>query len=293
MTMELAYYPGCSLHASTALYDVQCKMVMSRLGIELREINDWNCCGATSAAKTNDFLSIALPARNLGIADASGYEAMMIPCASCYSRTLVAQKTLEKNPELKQKINAELSQKIEGKIRLVSILDLLAEKAKSGELAKGLSKKLGGLKPACYYGCLQTRYPMDVPVPDAVENPKAMEKVCEAMGIEAIEWGYKTDCCGASASVNDTDVSLRLMSLIVGDAGARGANCFVTTCPMCQLNMDAYQAKVTERYGIQQTLPVYFITELIGLAMGLSAGELQIDRHFVEATGLLRKLGVA
>ena len=117
-----------------------------------------------------------------------------------------------------------------------------------------------------------------------------METVCEALGAQAIDWGYKTDCCGASASVNDTDVALRLMANIMKDAIARGANCFVTTCPMCQMNMDAYQEKAGAKYGISEKLPVYFITELIGVSMGIGTVELQLDRHFVEAIGLLKGL---
>ncbi|HMK55293.1 MAG TPA: CoB--CoM heterodisulfide reductase iron-sulfur subunit B family protein [Dissulfurispiraceae bacterium] len=290
--MEIAYYPGCSLHASSALYDIQCKDVLGMLGVDLKEISDWNCCGATSAAKTNDFLAIAMPARNLGIADSSGYAEMMIPCASCYSRTVLAQKALQTDLDLRDKINSELSAKIQGKIKLLSILDLLVEKTKSGEIGSKVSKKLEGLKPACYYGCLQTRYPADIQISDNVENPQGMETVCEALGAKAVDWNYKTDCCGASASVNDTDVSIRLMSNILKDAVSRGANCLVTTCPMCQMNMDAYQDKAGAKYGISERLPVYFITELIGLSMGIDAAKLQLDRHFVEATGLLKGLGL-
>jgi heterodisulfide reductase subunit B len=290
--MEIAYYPGCSLHASTALYDIQCKEVLGRLDVGLKEIVDWNCCGATSAAKTNEFLSIALPARNLGIADASGYTEMMIPCASCYSRTVLAQRALETDKDLRDKINSELSQKVEGKIKLLSILDLLVEKTKSGEIAAKASKKLTGLRPACYYGCLQTRYPADISSADNVENPQGMEMICESLGAEAIDWNYKTDCCGASASVNDSDVSLRLMSYLLKDAVARGANCFVTTCPMCQLNLDAYQDNIGVKYGIGHRLPVYFITELIGVSMGINPATLQLERHFVESTSLLRGLGL-
>ncbi len=290
--MEMAYYPGCSLHATSAFYDVQCRDVMSRLGVDLKEIKDWNCCGATSAAKTNEFLALALPARNLGIADASGYKEMMIPCALCYSRTLLTKKALEGDKNLRDSINAELSEKVQGKIKLRSILDVLVEKVKSGELAAGAKKKLAGLKPACYYGCLQTRYPMDIDIGDSVENPQGMEIVCGVLGAEAIHWGYKTDCCGASASLNDTDVSLRLMSNIVMDAVARGANCLITACPMCQLNLDAYQPKICEQYGISERLPVYFITELIGISMGIGATELQIGKHVIESIELLKGLNL-
>jgi heterodisulfide reductase subunit B len=290
--MEMAYYPGCSLHSSSALYDVQCREVFDKLGIDLKEIDDWNCCGATSAAKTNEYLSIALPARNLGIADASGYTEMMIPCASCFSRTLIAQKTLERDSDLKNKINSDLSKKVQGTIKILSLLDLLAKQAKSGALAEKAFKKLTGLKPACYYGCLQTRYPLDVELSDSIENPQAMETVCEELGAQAVDWGYKTDCCGASAVYNDADVSLKMMGTILKDAAARGANCLVTACPMCQMNMDAFQEKISKQLGISEQLPVYFITELVGVSMGMSATELQIDRHFVEATKLMRGLNL-
>jgi len=288
--MQIAYYPGCSLHASSGLYDIQCKKVFKKLGIELKEIEDWNCCGATSASKTDDFLAVSLPARNLGIADASGLSEMLIPCSSCYNRTLVSQKILSEDPELKNKINTELSKKVAGKIRISSILDILMFKVNSGEIAGKSIKILEGLKPACYYGCLLTRFPRDIQISDNIENPQGMEAVCKALGAEPIDWSYKTDCCGASAAINDTDTSLFLMSQIIKDALARGANCFVTTCPMCQMNMDMYQDQVCERYGIQKKLPVFFITELLGIAMGFTPQEMQIDRHFVDSLRLLREL---
>ncbi|MBM4145336.1 MAG: CoB--CoM heterodisulfide reductase [Nitrospira sp.] len=288
--MEIAYYPGCSLHASSELYDIQSRMVFRRMGVELKEIEDWNCCGATSAGKTDDFLAIALPARNLGIADASGLAEIVIPCSSCYSRMIVSQKKLADDPGLKNTINAELIKKAEGKIKISSILEVLVSKANSGEIAEKSIKNLEGIKPACYYGCLLTRFPCDVEIPDSVENPQGMEIVCKIIGAQPIDWSYKTDCCGASAVINDTDTSLLLMSRILHDAVARGANCFVTTCPMCQLNMDAYQEQVGEKYGIQKRLPVYFITELLGIAMGFSPNEMQLDRHFIDPFGLLTEL---
>jgi len=288
--MEIAYYPGCSLHASSQLYDIQCKLVFRNLGMELKEIEDWNCCGATAASKTDDFLAIALPARNLGLAAATGLPEIIIPCSSCYSRTLISQKTLAADPALKDAINAELGHKIEGSIKVSSILEALISKVKSGELAKQAVKKLEGLKPACYYGCLLTRFPIDVAVPDDVENPQGMETVCKALGAEPVDWSYKTDCCGASSSISDAEQSLLLMSRILKDAIGRGANCIVATCPLCQFNVDAYQDQVGARYGIEKRLPVYFITELIGLSMGIDPLEMQVDRHIVDAMGLLKEL---
>jgi heterodisulfide reductase subunit B len=267
-------------------------LVLGELGIRLRELEDWNCCGATSASKTDEFLAIALPARNLGLADALGLSEMVIPCSACYSRMMVAQQRLSADARLKEEINAELSQKVKGGVKIRSILEVLRPKVESGELKTKVLKKLKGLKPACYYGCLQTRFPLDVSVPDDVENPQGMEIVLKTLGAEPLDWSYKTDCCGASAAVSDTDTSLALMSRILKDAIARGANCFVVTCPLCQLNLDAYQSKVNEKYGISRSLPVYFITELIGLAMNKPAKDLQIDRHFVDAMALLKELNL-
>jgi heterodisulfide reductase subunit B len=290
---EVAYFPGCSLHSSSEIYDVQCKAVLARLDVALREIADWNCCGATSAAKIDDFLSLALPARNLGIADATGLAELMIPCSSCYSRTLVAKERLAADPALAAEINGELGAKVSGRIKVSSILEVLLPKVASREIQRKVTKPLAGLTVACYYGCLLTRFPSAVPVPDAVENPQGMETLCRALGAETVEWGYKTDCCGASATVNDTEQALLLMSRIMKDAVARGANCFVTTCPMCQLNLDAYQGQVREKHGIRERLPVYLITELVGLALGMGVGELQIDRHLEESVALLKKVGLA
>ena len=147
--MEIGYYPGCTLHASSRLYDVQTKLVMEELGIDLKELEDWNCCGATSASKTDDFLAIALPARNLGIADASGISEMVIPSSACYSRMIVAQKRLEADDQLKEEINEELSKKITGDVKIRSILEVLRPKVESGELKEKATKMLKGLKPAC------------------------------------------------------------------------------------------------------------------------------------------------
>ena len=288
--MDLAYYPGCTLHASSKLYDIQTKIVMEELGIYLRELEDWNCCGATSVSKTDDFLSIALPARNLGIADCMETTELVIPCSACYNRMLVAQERLAADPELMEEINVELGKKVTGKTRIVSILKVLTGTLESGVLSKKIVKKIEGLTPVCYYGCLQTRFPYDVHVEDDIENPQAMERIMAALGANPIDWSFKTACCGASACINDTELSLDLMANIMMDALARDANCFVTSCPMCQLNLDAYQNQFCKAHGIENEMPVFFITEVVGLALGKSPEDLQVERHFIDTMGLLQEL---
>ena len=273
--MDLAYYPGCSLYQSAKLYNHQTKLVFGMLGLHLKEIEDWSCCGATSAGKINDFMAVALPARNLGIAESSGFAELVIPCSACYSRTLVAQKQLEDFPLLKNEINIELSKKVKGKIKVSSTLDVLKKAISDIRFASISLQKLEDYKPACYYGCMYTRFPYDVPVGENVENPQGMETVLKAIGVTALDWNYKTHCCGASSIIYNPDYALDLMAKIMRDAVSRGANCFVVTCPMCQMNMESQQDQFCEKHGIKERLPVYFITELLALAMGMSKEDLQ------------------
>ena len=275
--MDLAYYPGCSLYQSAKLYNHQTKLVFGKLGLHLKELEDWSCCGATSAGKINDFMAVALPARNLGIAEDSGLSELVIPCSACYSRTLVAQKQLQDFPLLKNEINMELSKKVSGDIKVSSILDFLEREIIIIKLASITLEELTDIKPACYYGCMHTRFPYDVQISENVENPQGMESVLKAIGIEAVDWNYKTLCCGASSVIYNTDCALDLMAKIMKDALTRGANCLVVTCPMCQMNMESQQEKYCKKHEIKARLPVYFITELIGMALGFSKEDLQPD----------------
>jgi heterodisulfide reductase subunit B len=273
--MDLAYYPGCSLYQSAKLYNHQTKLVFGMLDLHLKEIEDWSCCGATSAGKINDFMAVALPARNLGIAEATGLPELVIPCSACYSRTRVAQQQLQDFPLLKNEINQELSKKVKDTIKVSSALDVL-KKAIRGTKFKSISlQKIEGYNPACYYGCMNTRFPYDLPVDDNVENPQAMETVLEAIGVTAVDWNYKTRCCGASSVIYNPECALDLMARIMEDALSRGADCLVVNCPMCQMNMESQQDQFCEKHGIKERLPVYFITELVGLALGLSKEDLQ------------------
>ena len=284
--MELAYYPGCSLHQSSQFYDHQTRLVFSSLGIQLKEIDDWSCCGATSAGKFDDFLAVALPARNLGIAENSGFQEMVIPCSGCYSSHLMSQVRMKRDPSLQKEINQELSSRVSGTLKLLTILDVLLKAVRQGNVPS--KRPLKGIKAACYYGCM-TRFAYDVPVSDDVENPSGMEELVRFFGGKTMDWSYKTACCGASAAINDPDTAWSLMAKIIRDALSRKANCIVTTCPMCQLNLDAYQEKVGNTHGIYERLPVYFITELMGLGMGIPMAELDMNHHFVDAAGLIER----
>ena len=280
---KIAYFPGCSLKGTSALYDVQVKMVLKSLGIEAVELKNWNCCGATSVAKEDHIMAVSFAARNLGIAEKMNLDKMVIPCSACYSRMILGQNALKENLDLKSEINESLSASVRNSIEILNLIEVLLPLALDGTIKAKIVRSLAGLKAACYYGCMLTRFPSKFSSMENSENPHYMETILSATGAKSIDWGYKTDCCGASASVNDTETSLRLMSHIMKDAVARGAECFVTTCPFCHLNLDAYQDEFCKKYEIKQRLPVYFITELLGISLGLNAKKLQIDRHFIDA----------
>ena len=280
---KIAYFPGCSLKGTSALYDIQVKIVLKTLGIEAIELKNWSCCGATSVAKEDHIMAVSFAARNLGIAEKTNLDKMVIPCSACYSRMVLGQNALKENSGLMSEINESLSAPVKNKIKILNLLEVLLPLALDGTIKSKVVRNLAGLKTACYYGCMQTRFPSDFSPVENPENPHGMETILSAAGAKPIDWGYKTDCCGASASVNDTETALRLMSHIMKDAVARGAECFVTTCPFCQLNLDAYQDEFCKKYEIRHRLPVYFITELLGISLGLNAEKLQINRHFIDA----------
>jgi len=288
--MELAYYPGCSLKQTSALFDRQTKEVFSHLGFQLQEIEDWSCCGATSAGKIDYFLETAMPARNIGLAEAAGFSEMVIPCSACYSKTLLAQIRCQQDQKLKERINSELKHKISGSLKISSILEPLLRICQGQDFKDKIQRPLTAIKALCYYGCMLTRFPMDIDLEDNAENPSFMEIILNSLGALTKDWSHKTACCGASSAVYEPDLASLLMSRIMREAVARDVNCLVTTCPVCQMNLDVYQDRFCQQTGNQKRLPVYFLTELLGFALGIDIKTLQIDRHFTQATKLLEEL---
>lgn len=286
--MEMAYYPGCSLQQSAKLYDLQTKKICSALGITLQEIPDWNCCGATSAAKVDPNLALALPARNIALIEQMGQREVVIPCSACYSRTSVALFQIQHQQGKKEQL-ARDNISVQGNVQLLTILELLKRSKEENVLADKIKNHFKGINVACYYGCMLSRFPEDIPLTDDPENPSHMEDILSTFGCHPIDWNLKTFCCGASASVNDKPVAFRLMAKIFTDALARNVNCLATSCPMCQMNLDAYQDAFCKQYNISQRLPIFFITELVGLALGLSTQELQLERHFIDGTALIKE----
>jgi heterodisulfide reductase subunit B len=282
--MRIAYYPGCSLHASAKEFDLSTRAVCAALGLELVEIEDWNCCGATAAHAINDDLAIGLAGRNLALAVRQGLDAVLAPCAACFGRLKYAAKALGAGHGT---LPEDLDARAAAGVRVHNILDALLNLAGLEAIRQRASKPISGVRPAAYYGCLLVR-PPEIAEFDDPENPTSMERILSAAGAQPVEWYHKLECCGASLAVTNTPSAVRLCAQILAHAKAAGADCIAVACPMCQTNLDTRQAAAAARLGTDLDLPVVYVTELLGLAFGIEPAKLGLRRHIVDAMRLAR-----
>lgn len=290
--MKFSYYPGCSLHSTAKEYDQSTKAVCAALNIKLEELAGWTCCGATAAHSSDHFLGLALPARNLALLQRTGLD-LAVPCAACYQRLRVAELALASDPRLRQEVARATGETFDndGKSGTVrSLLEILAGEQARERIEVAVTRPLDGLRVACYYGCLLVR-PPDVTGFDDPEQPHSMDDLLTACGATAVDWDYKTECCGASLALSNEAVVLKLIRDILRVAVASGAQCLAVACPLCHSNLDTRQGHVNRAYGEKFNLPVLYFTQLIGLALGLSPRELGLNSHFVDTGPVLKALG--
>jgi heterodisulfide reductase subunit B len=282
--MKLGYFPGCAMHASGREYGESLKAVAAPLGIELAEIDDWSCCGASAAHMTNHLLSVGLAARNLSLAEAQGLAKVVAPCSACFGRLAAARLELGKDASLAKRIRPMLDRPFENAVDVLNILTVL--RGALGQIKEKVTRPLTGLKVACYYGCLLVR-PPEVAQSDDPEAPTSMEQVVAATGATCVEWNRKLDCCGAGLTMARTGSVVRLGRAILADAKAHGAQAVVVACGMCHSNLDMRQ-KAMESRGESFGMPILYITELIGLSLQAAPKALGLKRHFVDADELVR-----
>lgn len=286
--MKVAYLPGCSLHSTAREYDISCQLVCRKLGIELQEIPRWICCGATSAHVTSHLLGVALPCKNLTLAEEMGLDTVIAPCAACFNRLKVADQEVTEDPELKKEVEEVLGKPYSGKVKIRHPLEVIVKDIGLEKVTKLVRRDLEGLKIASYYGCLLVR-PPEVVNFDNPEDPQSMDNLVTALGGEALPWAFKTECCGASFSLSETDIVFELSGEILNEALEAGAECIVVACPLCQSNLDLRQKGIEKRYGKEFNLPVLYYSELLGLALGMNPRELGLFKHIVNPTKLLKK----
>lgn len=275
---KTGYFPGCSLHGTAIEYNESLQAVSQLFDLELNEIKDWNCCGATAAHSMNSMLGVALPARILALAENQNIDEFVVPCAACFSRIANAKHEMHVDEKYKSKVPEIIEMDYKGSSQPINVIDFI-EKYFKTDLINKIVNPLN-IKVACYYGCLLTRPPKLTKV-ERYEDPMMMEDIMKILGAEPIDWAFKTECCGAGFSVSHTESVARLSAKILEDAAHRGAEAIIVACPMCQSNLDMRRADINKYLGRNIDIPVLYISEAIGLALGIDQKKLGLNKHTV------------
>ena len=286
--MKYAYYPGCSSESTARDMNQSTLAVVKALGIDFEEPKGWTCCGATAGHQTSRLLAASLPAANLTKVQDMKLD-MIVNCAACYNRMKVANHEISANPEIRQGVREALDRDYDGSVKVRHLVEVLLDDVGLPAIAKSLKRSLNGLKVACYYGCLLVRPPGVVKFDDP-ENPKSLDRLVTAMGGQSLDWPCKVECCGGGLTLSRTDVVLNLTESILDMAVQSGADCIAVSCPMCQANLDLRQQDINKLAGKNYQVPIIYITQLLGLCLGISSGELGFEKLMVPATNVLKKV---
>lgn len=288
--MKYAYYPGCTAHGSSVEYDMSTRAVARILGIELEEIPDWVCCGATSGHMTNEMLGLTLPVVSLLNARAMDGP-VVTACAECFNRLKTANYETRNNPHVKDELERIIGRRYEGDVDVKHVLELVVSDVGLDTVRSKVVRDLNGLRVASYYGCLLVR-PPDVMEFDDCEEPTLMDRLVEAIGGTAVDWSHKVDCCGASLTISRTDVVYKMCSRILYGAKRAGAEVIIAACPVCQPNLDLRQAAIQKLSGEELHIPVLYFTQLLGIALGASPKELGLSKVKTDPRPLLKEKGL-
>jgi len=280
--MDVSLYPGCSLNSIAREYGESVRAVCKTLDVNLVELPDWTCCGSSSAHITNDQLASALAARNLQIAEEVGLD-LVVPCAMCFSRLKFAEKELLAGKKIEG-----ISRPYRGEITIKHLVDFFWEDVGEEAIAARVKRPLEELNPVCYYGCLTVRPPTITDAPDP-ENPQAMDGLVSALGGNVRNWSFKTDCCGGSLSLTLPDLAHKMTQRILDMAFEAGADCISTGCPMCQDNLDNHQKEISKISGGEYDIPIFYFTELMGIAFDESSIETWLGRHRTDPKPFLKR----
>ncbi len=287
--MKYLYYPGCSLEGTAAEYHASTRAFLEALGAELEEIEDWTCCGASAAEAVSEWLSYALPARNIALAEEmNNGRDILVPCSACYLNLKKVEEKAREKAAFRETINRILAEEglsIKGKATVRHLLDVISRDLGAKKIKERVTRPLAGLRIAPYYGCQCLR---PYRVFDDPEEPKSMVALIEAAGATVHPWDMGGRCCGASHMNTKQEVALQLVGAIL--KAARGADAVATVCPMCQMNLEAYQSRVSEEFGEDLNITVVYLPQLLGLAVGLSEKQVRLDQNLAVSAGFRKKL---
>ncbi len=286
---KIAYYPGCSLHSTAGEYNQSLLLVLERLGIGYEEVPDWNCCGADSAGTVDSQLAVTLAVRNLVQAKRVS-DIVLAPCVHCYERLTKGKEQIENNPHMRQNVAAEMGQELEELPSVEHALELLTTPDVLDKIQHYAKKSLSGLKVASYYGCLFAKTPKPFHF-DEPDNPETLDRLIQTLGGEALSWPYKTECCGGNLSLTRADVAEKRVGRIVSVALEWEADCLVVACPLCHANLDLRQMQLWDK-KTENRIPIFYFSQLIGLALGFDPEILGLRKHFVSPGSALAIAGI-
>ncbi|MBM3299058.1 MAG: CoB--CoM heterodisulfide reductase iron-sulfur subunit B family protein [Deltaproteobacteria bacterium] len=290
--MKVSYYPGCSLEGTAKSYDVSVRRVCHTLGIELAEISEWTCCGSSPALKMNRLLSTSLSGHNLALMERQNISQAVAPCPFCFRRLKSAQEEMRDDPKLKDEVQRTIEAQVVGNVDIYSLLGFLRYQVGLDAIAQRVNRPLLGLKLIPYYGCYVVKPPRVTKFDDP-ENPSSLDEILRATGAEVLDWDFKAECCGAGLSLSKTEKVCELSGRLIREAAWRGADAVVVVCQLCQANLDMRQPEIGLMQNRNYQLPIVYFTQALGLAFGLSANDVGLDKHLVDPVPMLKAKGFA
>jgi heterodisulfide reductase subunit B len=286
-----AYYPGCSLQSTAHAYDTSTRRVGEMLGITFQEVEDWNCCGATEYFTINALPAYSLVARNLSLAAKQGNPDLVAPCSLCFLNLRKTDKQMGEYPDLNDKVNQALAaggmHYDPGSVKVRHLLDVITTDIGYDAISEKVTRPLSGLRLAPYYGCLIVR-------PDTQYNPEYpthLDELLRVLGATVVDFPMKTHCCGGHMTQISEETAYELIRRLLQNASEYEADAIITLCPMCQLNLDAYQPQVNRTFGTNFDIPALYFTQMMALAFGLGEKEAGFGSEIVSPAAALRKIG--
>jgi len=288
--MKVSYFPGCTLNTTGKGFDNAVRASTAAVGLELVELPDWNCCGATYPLIVDNMLELAAPAHVLVAARDEG-STVTTACTTCYNVLKRTNGFMRSHEEERERINAFIEAEYSGEVEVKDILHLLRDDVGFGVIQEKVKKPLQDLKIASYYGCMVLRPPAEVAYDDP-DHPTSLDDLMAALGATPVDFPHKNECCGAYLAVKDANITRQMVYTILKSAQAAGAQAVTTNCPLCQFNLDKQQAEMQKLHAGYRSIPVFYFSQLMGLALGLDVGNYGWERHYIDARPLLNERGL-
>ncbi|MCA2000359.1 MAG: CoB--CoM heterodisulfide reductase iron-sulfur subunit B family protein [Chloroflexi bacterium] len=287
---EFAYFPGCSLEKMASSYHMSALETAKKLDIRLKELDDWNCCGATTYFYIDELLAYTLSARNLAIAEKTGLD-VVAPCSACYKNMYFTAAHLKKDADLAEHVNFALEEdnlKFNGTVGVKHLIEVFANDVGPEELKSKVTRPLTDVRVAPYYGCQIVRPQKEK---EDVEQPQFFEEILSAIGATPVNYPLKMRCCGGSLIISSRTAALGMVRNLLQSAVDSQASVIATACPMCQVNLEVYQQQVNQEFNTNFSVPVMYFTQLIGMALGIPNKKLGIGKEFIAMTPSLSAIG--